>query len=446
MTVRVRFAPSPTGRLHVGNVRVALINWLLARREGGSFLLRLDDTDEERSTAAFAAGIETDLRWLGLVWDRSARQSERLEHYAAAADRLRADGRLYPCFETAEELALKRKSQLSRGLPPIYDRAALALDEAERARLHDAGRQPHWRFKLDHRSIAWSDRVRGDVGFEGENFSDPVLVRADGRPLYTLSSVVDDIDFAITDVVRGEDHVANTAVQVQLFETLGGAVPRFGHLPLLAGAEGEGLSKRLGSLSIGSLRDDGIEAMAINALLARLGTSDPVEPVPDVETLAVDFDLDRFGRATPKFDPAELRHLNARLLHAMPFEDARPRLEAIGLDRADRAFWHAVRGNLETIRDAATWWAICHDEVEPVIVDAALLERAAALLPAEPWDATTWAAWTGAVKAATGLKGKALFRPLRLALTAREHGPELKNLLPVIGRARTAARLAGKTA
>jgi len=442
LTLKVRFAPSPTGLLHVGNARQALVNWLFARAGGGRYLLRIDDTDAERSTTEFARAIEEDLRWLGLDWDEKAVQSERLEHYAAAAGRLKRAGRLYACYETPEELGLKRKVALAAGRPPIYDRAALDLTDAEKARLEAEGRQPHWRFRLLAGEIAWDDLVRGPVAFQAENLSDPVLLRADGRPLYTLTSVVDDAELGITHVVRGEDHVANTAVQVQLFEALGGGVPAFGHLSLIAGAGGEALSKRLGSLSLAGLRESGLEAMTVNGYLARLGTPDPIEPLPDLAALAAGFDLARFGRATPKFDPQELEQLNARLLHVLPFEQVAARLPA----GFDAALWQAVRPNLTRLAEAEAWLAICRGPVVPQIEDAAFAETAAGLLPPEPWNQDTWGAWTAAVKQATGRKGKDLFRPLRLALTGLDHGPELKALLPLIGRQRAEARLCGKAA
>ena len=446
MTLKVRFAPSPTGLLHVGNARQALVNWLFARARGGTFLLRLDDTDSERSTAAFARAIEEDLTWLGVTWDEKAVQSERLDRYAAAAERLKQAGRLYACYETEEELSLKRKAALSAKRPPIYDRAALKLTAEQRAELEAGGRRPHWRFKLLAGEIAWHDEVRGPVSFQGENLSDPVLIREDGRPLYTLTSVVDDIELGVTHVLRGEDHVANTAVQVQLFQALGdigdGGVPRFGHLSLIAGAEGEALSKRLGSLSLASLRESGLEAMTLNSYLPRLGTPDPVEPFTSLEALAEGFDLARFGRATPKFDPAELDLLNARLLHVTPFANVAAQLP----QGFDEALWLAVRPNLNRLVEAEIWQNICRGPVIPQIEDADFLGQAAELLPEEPWDETTWATWTAAVKQATGKKGKALFLPLRLALTGLDHGPELKVLLPLIGRQRASARLFGKAA
>jgi glutamyl-tRNA synthetase len=447
MTVAVRFAPSPTGLLHVGNIRLALVNWLLARQAGGRFLLRLDDTDDERSTPAFAAAIEHDMTWLGLTWDQWARQSDRLELYQAAAERLKADGRLYPCYETAEELGLKRRSLLARGRPPLYDRAALALSGAERAALEAAGRRPHWRFRLEAGAVTWTDLVRGPARFEGADLSDPVLVREDGRPLYTLTSVVDDIAFGISHVIRGEDHVANTAVQSQLWQALGGAVPAFAHLPLLTDAAGHGLSKRLGSLSIASLREDeGLEPMALLSLLAGLGTSDAVVPRLGLDELVAGFDLDKVSRATPRFDPEELVRINARLLHATPFEAVAERLAGLGFTRIDTRFWQAVRPNLTRLQDVGQWWAVTHAPVRPVIDDDGLTVRAAALLPPEPWDETTWGGWIERVRAETGVKGKALFLPLRRALTGCDHGPELKNLLPLIGRERALARLTGLVA
>jgi glutamyl-tRNA synthetase len=447
MSPAVRFAPSPTGRLHVGNVRLALVNWLFARAGGGSFMLRMDDTDLERSTEAFAQGIERDLAWLGLDWDRFARESDRMDRYAAAVEALKAAGRLYPAFETAEELDLKRKAQLERGRPPVYDRAALRLGEDERRRLEAEGRRPHWRLMLEPRPVAWTDLVRGEQRFQGGDLSDPVLVREDGRPLYTLTSVVDDLDFAITHVIRGEDHVANTAVQIQIFEALGGRVPDFAHLPLLTDAQGGGLSKRLGSLSVESLREeDGIEPLALASLLAKLGTSDPIEPRASLDDLVREFDIAKVSRATPRFDPEELHRLNARLIHGLPFEAVADRLAALGHDGVDAAFWDAVRPNLSRLSDLGEWWSVAREPLDPVIPDPAFAAAAAALLPPEPWDEGTWPAWVDAVKRATGRKGKDLFMPLRLALTGREHGPELRVLLPLLGRARAAERLAGRRA
>lgn len=447
MSVAVRFAPSPTGLLHVGNLRLALVNWLFARKAGGSFLLRMDDTDEERSRPEYAEAIERDLRWLGLEWDRFARESDRYGRYDEVAAALKASGRLYPCYETPEELNLKRASLISQGRPPIYDRSALRLSDTDRTRLEGEGRKAHWRFRLEDGPVLWTDLVRGPVRFEGTALSDPVLIREDGRPLYTLTSVVDDGDLAISHVIRGEDHVANTAVQIQIFHAIGASVPEFAHLPLLTDAGGQGLSKRLGSLSVGSLRDDdGIEAMALNSLLAKLGTSDAIEPRLSLDELVAEFDIGKIARGTPKFDADELTRLNARILHLLPFAAVADRLAAIGLAGVDEAFWDAVRPNLTWLAEAADWWAVTHAPVEPQIGDAAFLASASALLPPEPWSLETWGEWTTAVKGATGARGKALFLPLRQALTGRDHGPELKNLLPLIGRDRALRRLAGETA
>ncbi|OYQ32878.1 glutamate--tRNA ligase [Niveispirillum lacus] len=452
MTVAVRFAPSPTGHLHIGNIRTAIVNWLFAARHGGSFMFRLDDTDEERSTQAFADAIAEDLTWLGLTWDRYARESDRYARYADAAEALRTAGRLYPCYETPDELGLKRKAMLAQHRPPIYDRAALRLTDTDRARLEAEGRRPHWRFKLNHSDIVWDDLVQGHKHFRGADLSDPVLIREDGRPLYTLTSVVDDLDFAITHIVRGEDHVTNTAVQVQLFEALigimgQGIVPTFAHLPLIAGSEGEGLSKRLGSLSVRSLRqDEGVEPLALIAYLARLGTSDAITAAGSMAELAEGFDFGKFGRGTPKFDSDELMRLNTQVLHNAAFADVADRLTAMGMVGVEEAFWLAVRPNLTRLSDAKEWWAVTKQAVTPMVDDAAFLATAAGLLPAAPWDDTTWGVWTKAVSAATGAKGKALFLPLRRALTAHDHGPELKTLLPLIGRERALARLSGCTA
>jgi glutamyl-tRNA synthetase len=444
MTATVRFAPSPTGLLHVGNARVALINWLFAKSTGGYFVLRFDDTDRERSKPEYAEAIREDLSWLGLQWDRKLYQSQRIARYEQAAEALRAAGRLYACYETPEELEFKRKRQLSRGQPPVYDRAALKLTEAERRALEAEGRTPHWRFLLNHQDVRWDDMVRGASHYRGEHLSDPVLIRADGTFLYTLPSVADDIDLAITHIIRGEDHVTNTAPQIQLFQALGAEPPTFGHLPLLTDASGQGLSKRLGSMSLRDLRESGIEPMALNSLLAKLGTSDPIQVRRALEQLIDEFDIEKMSRGTPKFDTAELQHLNARLLHEMPLEEAAGRLRALGMADVDAAFWDAVRPNLAHISEAAEWWAICRGEVTPVVEDAGFLRRAADLLPAEPWSPATWGEWTATVKDATGRKGRDLFHPLRLALTGRENGPELKTLLPLIGRRRALARLTGQ--
>ncbi|RAU23412.1 glutamate--tRNA ligase [Paramagnetospirillum kuznetsovii] len=439
----VRFAPSPTGLLHVGNARVALINWLFAKANGGRFILRLDDTDLERSKPEFVAAIEEDLGWLGLAWDRKEFQSARLDRYHAAAERLKAMGRLYPCWETADELDYKRKRQMARGKPPVYDRSALTLSPADIAKLEAEGRTPHWRFKLDHEDVRWDDLVRGASHYHGANLSDPVLIRGDASFLYTLPSVVDDMEFGVTHIVRGEDHVTNSAPQIQLFQALGGVAPAFAHLPLLTGVGGEGLSKRLGSGSLRELRERGVEAMALNSMLAKLGSSDAIEIRHSLADLATEFAWSKFGRGTPKFDPAELERLDARLLHSAGFEEVRDRLD---IPDADEAFWLAIRANLTQLSDAALWWAICRAELAPVIEDAAFTETAADLLPPEPWDAGTWSLFTEAVKQATGAKGKALFHPLRMALTGRENGPELKTLLPLMGRARAMSRLKGQSA
>ena len=439
MTPILRFAPSPTGRLHLGNVRTAIVNWLHARKSGGQLLLRIDDTDLERSTAANAAAIETDLRWLGLDWDLFARQSDRFALYAEAADRLRASGRLYPCFETPEELELKRKLALSRGRPPIYDRAALKLAPQEIEARLKRGEQPTWRFKLERGVVAWVDMVRGPVEFLAENLSDPVLIKAGGQALYTLTSVVDDIAFAITHIIRGEDHVANTAVQVQLFQALGGAVPTFGHFSLIADAHGGKLSKRAGSISLENLRDDGIEPMSILSLLAKLGTSDPIEIRTGRDQLIQEFEIGKFGRSQPKLDIVELEHLNAKLMHLLPFETVADRLPT----GADAEFWDAVRGNLLRLSDAALWWTVVQGPVTPVVTEPEFLALAATHLPGGKLDGSSWGIWTGAIKTATGRKGRDLFLPLRLALTGLDHGPELARLLPLIGRERALERLAG---
>lgn len=444
--VVVRFAPSPTGRLHVGNARIALVNFLFAKSLGGSFLLRLDDTDRARSSAELAEGIRTDLRWLGLKWDGEASQSQRIEHYNTATERLKAAGRLYPCYETQEELEGKRRRQLSRGMPPVYDRAALNLNEAERNKFEAAGRKPHWRFLLEAGDVAWNDLVGGPSHAGAEHLSDPVLIRGDGSYLYTLPSVVDDIAMAVTHVIRGADHITNTAPQIQLFRALGAEPPKFAHLTLLADAGGQGLSKRTGSLSLAELREEGVEAMAILSLLAKLGTSESVVARTSIDQLIAEFDIARFGRGgSPRFDIVELQQMNLHVLHSLSFQQILPRLKALGFE-PDETFWLAVRPNLRRLEESRDWWRICREKVTPQIQDEAFLRRAAEMLPPEPWTNDTARDWAKAVQSATGRSGKNLFHPLRMALTGRGDGPDLQTLLPLIGRARVTARLLGMNA
>ena len=440
VTTRVRFAPSPTGRIHIGNARTALMNWLFAKSQNGDFILRFDDTDVERSRREYADSIETDLHWLGIKPDLLVRQSERFPLYAAAAETLKAMGRLYPCYETEEELDRRRKRQAARGLPPVYDRAALALSEDEKRALEAEGRKPHWRFKLEHRVVEWHDLVRGACHVDCASLSDPVLVRADGTYLYTLPSVADDIDLLVTHIIRGEDHVTNTAVQIQLFELLGTHVPHFAHHNLLTNASGEGLSKRMGHLSLTSLREGGLEAMAAASLAVLVGSAESVRAIASLEALGTLLDLGRLSRAPARFDESELDHLNARLLHDLPYAAVAERVEALGIDGGE-VFWLAVRGNIARLQDVKEWWAVVKGPVAAHALDAGLKEAALESLPASPWDLTTWSLWTGAIKAKTGLSGKALFMPLRQALTGYEHGPELKALLPLIGPEQVRLRL-----
>jgi glutamyl-tRNA synthetase len=446
MSVKVRFAPSPTGRLHVGNVRTALANWLFAKGQDGTFVLRIDDTDLERSTAAFEQGIKDDLTWLGMVWDETDKQSARFSHYEAAAEKLKADGRLYPAYETADELNLRRNLQRKLGQPPVYDRAALKLTPEQIAAYQAEGRKPHWRFKLDGKRVKWTDLVRGECEVDTASMSDPVLIRADGLFLYTLPSVVDDVEMKITHVIRGEDHVTNTGAQIEIFEALGAPIPNFAHMPLLVDASGAGLSKRdlEGVLAIGNLRDAGYEPLAVISYLGRIGTSDPVEAVESNMALARSFAFEKMGRAPARFHQQDLDKLNAGVLHAMPYASAKPRLDVLGADEGE-AFWNAVRTNLEKFEDAAGWAAVVRGPVHPVIEDNAFIETAARLLP-ETLDDPTWKTWTDAIAAETGAKGRNLFMPLRLALTALERSPDMAGLLPVIGRERVEKRLRGEAA
>ena len=437
--IKVRFAPSPTGFMHIGNTRTALFNWLLSTKLGGRFMLRIDDTDAQRSKKEYEDAIRDALVWLGLEWSEEARQSARVERYNEVTEKLKADGRIYACYETPEELEFMRKRLLNKGLPPIYDRQALNLTREQIAKYEAEGRRPHYRFKLLDGDIVWYDLVRGECRYSEKNLSDPVVIREDGSFLYHLPSVIDDADFGITHIVRGEDHVTNTAAQIQMFEAVGGKIPAFAHLPLLTGKEGK-LSKRLGSLGVRELRADGVEPMAISSFLAKLGTSDPVEPFYSLKDLATTLDFAKIGRAQPKFDEEELKHFNTRLIHAMPYAMVKERFSVT------EEFWNAVRGNLDKLSDIKMWSDICFAELSPVMEDAELTNMAAELLPAEPWNEETFGAWLNEVKTQSGKKGRELFHPLRKALTALENGPELKILLPFIGRERAYKRLKGEKA
>ncbi len=435
---RLRFAPSPTGYLHVGNARAALVNYLFAKKTGGTFILRLDDTDVGRSKPEYAEAIEQDLAWMGIAWSEFFRQTDRLPLYEEAAETLKASGHLYPCFESEEELKYKREQMLRQKRPPIYDRGALKMTPEQYARALENGKKPYWRFKLSGRVIVWDDLVLGKRQVKLPTLSDPVLIRADGSFLYTFTSVVDDIESKITHIIRGEDHVTNTGVQRDILEALGGKMPAFAHLPLLTDGDGGPLSKRLNSLGLRNLRSDGVEGGVVSAFLARLGTGHPVVPA-DMDTLVREFNLKHYAPSTARFDPAQLLRLNRRHLHVLPFEDVKARLPA----GATEEFWNVVRGNLDLLNEARIWWDVAAGTIVPPVLegDGDYLKTALDLMPAGPWTTDVWGTWTAALKEATGRKGKALFMPLRLALTGEEHGPELHDMLPLIGPERAQLRL-----
>ena len=434
MTI-TRFAPSPTGYIHVGNLRTALMNYLIAAKSGGTFILRIDDTDPERSKEEYVDAIKQDLEWLGLHWDRVERQSERLERYADAADQLRGMDRLYEAFETPVELDLKRKKQLNMGHPPVYDRAALALSEAEKDALRAERGNGVWRYMLDQTRTEWRDGIHGDISIDTASVSDPVLIRGDGQVLYTLASVVDDTDMGVTHVVRGADHVTNTATQIQIIKALGGKMPEFAHHSLLTGPQGESLSKRLGTLALRDLREQGVEPMALLSLMARLGSSDPVELRTDMAELIEGFEIGHFGAAPTKFDVADLFPLTAHYLQGLPFEAVAGKIAELGVPQDLAAeFWEVTRSNITTLGDLEGWWQMFRDGAEPVIEDedAEFVTQAMAMLPEGPLDGESWGAWTNAVKAATGRKGRGLFMPLRKALTGQQHGPDMSRVLPML--------------
>ena len=437
--IKVRFAPSPTGWMHIGNTRTAVFNWLLAKKLDGKFMLRIDDTDKQRSKKEYEDAIRDILVWLGLNWDEEARQSARTARYDEVVAKLKAEGRIYACYETAEELEVMRKKLMTQGKPPIYDRGALKLSKEDIARYEAEGRKPHYRFKLNAGVIEWDDMVRGHIKYEASNLADPVIIREDGSYLYHLPSVIDDFDFGITHIVRGEDHVTNTAAQIQMFEALGGKAPQFAHLPLLTGKEGK-LSKRLGSLGVRELRAEGIENMAICAFLAKLGTSEAIEPWDNLADLARSLDFSKLGRSQPKFDEEELKLFNHKVVHQLKFASVKNRLNV------DEAFWEAIKGNLETVEEAKIWQKVCFEETNPIIEDAELCKKAAELLPNDLRQDNAYNDWINNLKKDTGKKGKDLFHPLRMALTGMDNGPELKVLLPFIGYVRAQARLSGQKA
>lgn len=452
MSVIVRFAPSPTGLIHLGNTRTALLNWLFARKVGGTFWLRLDDTDLQRSQETYTQALLQDLAWLGLSYDKFVRQSDRLAQYAQAVDRLKQNGRLYPCYETPEELEARRRLQVARGKPPLYDRAALSLTDVQKKQLEAAGQRPHWRFLLQEADVSWVDLIRGPTHYHTHHLSDPVLVREDGSPVYTLASVVDDLALGVTHILRGEDHVTNTAVQLQLMEALGGqpGTFTFGHFPLIVDDKGQGFSKRLGSLSLQDLRHQGMHPLTICSVLAALGTPHAPLLCTSLEDLIQDFDLAHFGRATPKLDIDDLWQANTKLLHHLPFETVQTHLRELNLPLVTSPFWEAIKGNLTRLEDVALWWTICQGE-DPLPASAsahpaekAFLHEALTWLPKPPWTTETWGAWTTLLKEKTGRTGKHLYMPLRFALTGLAHGPEMKILLPLMKEASVTRRLKGE--
>ena len=430
-----RFAPSPTGHIHVGNLRTALMNYLIARKTGGTFILRLDDTDRERSKGEYADGIKRDLEWLGLTWDRLERQSDRFDRYAEVAEQLRTANRLYEVFETPTELDLKRKKQLNMGKPPVYDRAGLNLDAAEKDKLRAEGRAGYWRFLLDHERIEWHDGILGDISIDAASVSDPVLIRADGQVLYTFASVVDDVDMGVTDIVRGADHVTNTATQIQIIRAIGGTPPNFAHHSLLTGAHGEELSKRLGALSIREMRENGIAPEALLSMMARLGSSQPMELRMTLDELADGFDLKQFGASPTKFDPEDLLPLTREANQARPLAEVKDLITALGVpgELAER-FWRVASQNITKLDELGGWWTIFHEGAEPQIdpEDSDFIAEAMKLLPPPPYTDATWGEFTTAVKEATGRKGKGLFMPLRKALTGQAHGPDMSDVMPLL--------------
>ena len=441
--VKVRFAPSPTGYLHIGNFRTALVNFLFARKEKGHFMLRIDDTDHERSTLEFEKAIIEDLSWMNLNWDSLEKQSTRLKRYDEVLETLLDKKRAYACYETADELSLKRKVQLSSGKPPVYDRSSLRLSDSEIADLKSKGKKPHYRFLLDHSEVTWNDLVKGQGKYHMSSLSDPVILREDGRVIYTLASVVDDIDFEITHILRGEDHMTNSAAQIQLFEALGSIAPNLGHLSLLTDISGAGLSKRLGSLSLKDLRNEGIHPMAISSLLSKVGTSDPVEIKKEIETIILYFDINKFGKSKSKFDKNELSILNSKIYQLIDFEEINEDLNKMNIS-ITKEFWNLIRGNIALLKNVKDWWDICFGTIDTIIENQDFLDLALEVLPLDQFNETTWSTWTKKISQETGKKGKELYMPLRLCLTGQNKGPEMADLILMMGRDKVIKRLSNQ--
>ena len=441
--VKVRFAPSPTGFLHIGNFRTALVNFLFARKEKGHFMLRIDDTDHERSSLEFEKAIIEDLSWMNFKWDSLEKQSNRLKRYDEALETLLDKKRAYACYETAEELSLKRKAQLSSGKPPVYDRSSLRLSDSDVADLKSKGKKPHYRFLLDHSEVIWNDLIKGGSKYHMSSLSDPVILREDGRVIYTLASVVDDIDFDITHILRGEDHMTNSAAQIQLFEALGSVAPNLGHLSLLTDISGAGLSKRLGSLSLKDLRNEGIHPMAISSLLSKVGTSDPVEIKKEIETIILYFDINKFGKSKSKFDKNELSILNSKIYQLIDFEEINEDLKKMNIS-ITKEFWNLIRGNIALLKNVKDWWDICFGTIDSIIENQDFLDSALEVLPTDQFNEKTWSTWTQKLSQKTGKKGKELYMPLRLCLTGQNKGPEMADLILMMGRDKVIKRLSNQ--
>ena len=441
---KVRFAPSPTGYLHIGNFRTALVNFLFSRKKNGHFMLRIDDTDEERSSLEYENGIKEDLKWMGIDWDSIEKQSSRLSNYDKALEILLDKKRAYPCFETGDELSLKRKSQLSSGKPPIYDRFALKLSDSDIASLKSEGKRPHYRFLLKHSDVIWRDLIKGESKYNMSNLSDPVIIREDGRVIYTLASVVDDIDFEVTDILRGEDHMTNSAAQIQLFEALGSLAPRLGHLSLLTDISGSGLSKRLGSLSLRDLKKEGFQPLAIASLLSRIGTSDSTDISTELNEIIINFDINKFGKSKPKFDKVELSALNSKFFQLIDFENIFDDLKKININ-ITKEFWYLIRGNINTLNDVNFWWNIVYGNIKTIKDSEEFTNLAIKTLPKKDFDKNTWSTWTSLIMKESGRKGKDLFKPLRLCLTGQSNGPEMASLVFIMGRDKVIERLSNKS-
>ncbi len=440
----LRFAPSPTGLLHVGNLRTAIINWLFAKKHDYDFLLRIDDTDDTRSKKEYVDFIEEDLKWIGLEWSLKYAQSDRLGAYDDAFNYLKSNNLIYRCFETDEELSLKRARQRSAGLPPVYDRSSLRISKDKIIQYESEGRSSYWRLKLPDKPIIWKDKIYGEVRFDSKSYSDPVIIRADGRYLYTITSVVDDIYSKVSNIIRGSDHLTNSGIQIYLFQALGSKAPNFFHHSLMTSADGEPLSKRIGSLSIRGIRESGIEPEVLLNYLTFVGDITNQSEFYEISELAKNFDAQKLSKSNAPFDERLLKEVNSGFLQQQNYDFFKKKSDLLGLKQVPKEFWGAVKNNIKVFDEIKDWTEVIYGNIQPVIDDPEYINLALNLIPEVDFNELSWQNWTETIKEKSGRKGKKLFMPLRLSITGKDFGPEMAKLLPLIGKEKTLSRLNGR--